>query len=127
MWRPGTWCLAPLSLAVLVLAACTDAPMTSTCPKPAMNRIADVLPYCVWQFPEVELTPALRQAVAKVQACRPPHPVFGGPAILRFEDAHQAPEGRVLLRFSVAGLADMYLVYLADRQGRLSKAFVAAP
>jgi hypothetical protein len=73
------------------------------------------------------MSQTLRQTVAKVQACRPAHPVLRGPALLRFEDARQAPDGRVLLRFSVAGLSDMYLIYLADRQGRLLKAFVDGP
>ena len=124
--RPSViWRLATLSPAALVLAACTTAPSTSTCPEPATQ--ADVLPYNARQFGQIRLTAALRQAVAKVQACRPAHPVLRGPALLRFQDARQAPDGRVLLRFSVDGLADMYLIYLADRQGRLLKAYVDAP
>jgi hypothetical protein len=124
--RPSVvWCLATLPLAALVLAACSIAPSPSTCPEPATQ--ADVLPYNAREFGQIRLTPALRQAVAEVQACRPAHPVLRGPALLRFEDARQAPDGRVLLRFSVAGLSDMYLIYLADRQGRLLKAFVDGP
>ena len=49
------------------------------------------------------------------------------PALLRFDDAREALNGRVLLRFSVAGLADISLIYLANQRGRLLKAFVDDP
>jgi len=123
--RPSVIRLAPLSPALLVLVGCGMASTAATCPRPATQ--ADVLPYRASSFAPVALTPALRQAVARVQACRPSHPVFGGPAVVRFEEARQAPDGHVLLRFGVAALADMYLVYAVDRRGRLLKAYVDGP
>lgn len=110
---------------MLVVAGCRAGPAASTCPEPATQ--ADALPYRASELRQTRLTPALEQALAAVRACAPPHPVLGGPARPHFESARQGPDGRALLRFSVEGLADMYLIYVVDPQGRLLKAYVDGP
>jgi hypothetical protein len=107
------------------LTAAIDAQASPLCPKPATQ--ADVLNLKLAPQENVSLTGELRGAVAEVYACHPPHPVLGGPALVRFEDVRTAPHGRVLMRFRVVGLSDMRLAYLADRGGNLLQAFVTGP
>jgi hypothetical protein len=119
------WCLAAALLASSTAPSLALARPVSVCPRPATQN--DVLPYSARQFPSLQPTFVIRQAVAKVQACRPTHPVVGGRSQVRFEDARAAGGGRMLLRFQVIGLSDMYLIYVANRGGRLLKAYVDGP
>lgn len=117
--------LLTLAWAVLPLLVPGDAQARPACPKPATQ--ADVLNYDLAGQKRLKLTGRLREAVTKVYACHPPHPVLGGPARIAFKNATAAPNGRGFLRFKVAGLSDMYLAYLVDGRGNLMRAFVTGP
>ena len=107
------------------IALAGDAQARSPCPKPATQ--VDVLNLGPARLRGIRLTDQTKKAVTKVYACHPPHPVFGGPALIRFQDVRAAPNGHVLLRFQVVGLSDILLAYYADQEGNLLGAFVIGP
>ena len=115
--------LASLMLPFIALAG--DAQARSPCPKPATQ--VDVLNLRPARLKAIRITDQTKKTVAKIYACHPPHPVFGGPALIRFQDVRSAPNGLVLLRFQVVGLSDILLAYYVDHEGNLLRAFVTAP
>ena len=118
---------------MLILSLCSLTTLTSVnaqesrawCPRNAKQ--SDVLGFRLLALPTAKMTNAVRQAMVRVYACHPAHPIFGGSALIRFEGAYKAPGSHFILRFSVKGLSDMYLAYLMDREGNLMQAFVTGP
>jgi len=97
----------------------------AVCPISATQR--DILDTNVSKLPGVQWDGRIKRAVEAVRHCHPGHPIFGGPAIFTYRDAHRTGNGRLLVRFRVAGLSDISVVYLVDADGFLERAYVSAP
>lgn len=114
-----SWLIPTACLLGLTLGACGTP---RACPSPA--AVNDRLKLNLFALPISPPNGATRAAINNVKLCKPAHPILGGPAEVIYADTHVSGDGRFYVRFDVASLSDISLVYLVDAEGNLEHAYL---
>lgn len=106
----------------LIMTACSLDSVKTGCP--ANPSLTKRFPGVLEVLPNSPRTPELSLALSSVERCRPINPVLGTPTTLTLLQIKTSRQGGYYLEFSVKALADVTLVYHADKEGNLDQAYV---
>lgn len=111
-----------LCVILLLLLASGCSPSVDACAN--FPKQKEPLNLNLSSLPEIIPNKATQAAIKMVYRCKPPHPITGGPATIRYIDVRGGADGLVYLRFRVKGLSDITIVYLADSNGHLMRSYL---
>lgn len=102
------------------LGGCSNS--FESCPSPPNKN--DVLMVNLPSLPAAPMSDVIKMSIDRIYKCKPPHPILGGPAEIKYVDIHSKGDGQYYLRFTVNGLSDISLVYLIDNKGSVKHSFL---
>lgn len=111
---------AALMIMAFSFGGCSQG--VTDCPVPPKQ--SDVLNVNLFDLPLVSPNDNVRRAIRKIINCKPPHPIFGGPAVISYTDTHIKGPGTFYVRFTVKSLSDISLIYEVNGKGRVGRSFI---
>jgi hypothetical protein len=112
--------VSAVAVFAFLLSGCFQA--KPKCPAPPKQ--SDVLRADLLRLPVVSPSDNVRKAIDMIIKCRPPHPIFGGPAVVAYADTYAKKDDTFYVRFTVKSLSDISLIYEVSGQGHVIGSYV---